>query len=226
MRAPFALAASIAASAFFASAAADTVWSTAPRTSRWSTEWSPDVPRAQAPSAASGIGSPRSTSCTPGEPRWVLSIGSWYAATIVAGPDAQGRCLVSYDGFGAGHDEWVGPERIAERQPSAAAPPSGSDRNQGPRNDSAGGVPAGTYQCYTFDVGQLNYAYTDIVVTAADAYAVGAQHGIYRLADGALSFTGPLANARGRYAVKRGRPVIDLIFDGDSRSSMSCTKSR
>jgi len=89
---------------------------------------------------------------------------------------------------------------------------------------NSGTVPAGKYACYTFDAGQLNYTYTDVLIRNTIDYAVGEKQGTYTVAaDGALHFTGTLANAKGRFSIKNGgKAQIDLIFNGDSRSSMAC----
>lgn len=227
MRALSAIAAFLAASACILPASADQVWSSSPTTSRWSDNLSLPAQPVAPPSVGSGPKGGRG--CPAGAPRWVLYVGSWYAAKIVGGPDAQGRCRVSYDGFGSSYDEWVGPERMADKQPGGApaerpAGRSGADSGGG----QGGGVPAGKYSCYTFDAGQLNYAYTDVVIQPGGGYSVGAKGGAYRLdAGGGLSFTGPLSNARGRYALKSGgKPNIDLIFNNDPRSSMTCPRSQ
>ncbi|MEK7947343.1 hypothetical protein WKR98_21540 [Pigmentiphaga sp. YJ18] len=91
----------------------------------------------------------------------------------------------------------------------------------------AADIAPGKYTCYTFDAGQLNYAYTDVVVQKSGQYAVGAKGGSYQLKDGRVSFTGPLSNATGRYAVKQtGVPQLDLVFNGDNRASMTCPRGR
>lgn len=161
--------------------------------------------------------------CVKGRAVSVLYAGAWYPARVLDGPDHMGTCLVSYDGYGSNWDEWVN----AARMRPAAGQPTAAAQVQPPAGKAPGTVPAGKYSCYTFDNGQLNYAYTDVHIRADGRYAVGDKGGRYTLSEGgALRFTGNLANATGRFAVKTGgKPQIDLVFDGDARASMSCAKA-
>lgn len=109
------------------------------------------------------------------------------------------------------------PAPVQAPAPAQSAPPPAQ----------AADIAPGKYTCYTFDAGQLNYAYTDVVVQKSGQYAVGAKGGSYQLKDGRVSFTGPLSNASGRYAVKQtGVPQLDLVFNGDNRASMTCPRGR
>lgn len=157
--------------------------------------------------------------CAHGRTVEVLSAGKWYAAKVLDGPDRLGTCLVSYDGFASHFDEWV---NVSRMRPASGAASSGG-QPQTPLQ-----VPPGTYSCYTFDSGQLNYTYTDVQILDSGRYAVGGKGGTYSLAaGGAMRFAGHLANATGRFSVRAtGVPQIDLVFDGDARASMSCSKSR
>ncbi len=168
--------------------------------------------------------------CIPGAAVSVLSAGQWYPARVLQGPDASGTCLVSYDGYGSNWDEWVNARRMKAAAGGAQrpAPAAGQGRAAAPSAPAtAASVPPGKYSCYTFDNGQLNYSYTDVVIEAGGRYAVGKQAGSYTLASGgALRFTGPMANASGKFSIKsNGKPQIDLVFNGDARASMSCPKS-
>lgn len=114
--------------------------------------------------------------------------------------------------------EW-GPGDVAQRnqpKPASVQPAAGG----------AQPVPAGKYACYTFDNGQLNDAYTDVVIQPGGRYSVGTSSGTYAIAaGGAMTFTGTMANAKGRFAIKSsGKPQIDLVFDGDARASMVCSR--
>lgn len=174
-----------------------------------------------------------SPSCIAGQAVSVLYAGQWYPAKVLKGPDAIGTCLVSYDGFGSNWDEWVKASRMRPASAKAAADPGrGSQAAAAPaaaQPTAAGAqpVPAGKYSCYTFDNGQLNYAFTDVVIQPGGRYSVGTSAGIFTVgAGGALSFTGTMANAKGRFAIKSsGKPQIDLVFDGDRRASMSCPRA-
>ncbi|QDX81659.1 hypothetical protein B9N43_10580 [Denitratisoma sp. DHT3] len=173
------------------------------------------LPRASDASAAG---------CQPGKAVSVRYAGTWYPAKVLRGPDKTGTCLVSYDGFGSNWDEWVGADRMRPATQSATAPAKSMPESAGFSTDT---VPPGKYACYTFDSGQLNYAYTDIVIEPGNRYAVGGKSGSYSLSgNGTLGFTGPMANAHGRFSLKSGgKPQIDLVFNGDARSSMTCPRT-
>lgn len=174
--------------------------------------------------------------CVAGQAVSVLYAGHWYPAKVLRGPDNMGTCLVSYDGFGSNWDEWVKGSRMRAAGVAAnavsQAPGDAGRANQpvpAPLQPAAGGarsVPAGKYSCYTFDNGQLNYAYTDVVIQPGGRYAVGKSSGTFALgAGGAMTFTGTMANAKGKFAIKSsGKPQIDLVFDGDARASMACPR--
>ncbi|HTN65582.1 MAG TPA: hypothetical protein VL051_05275, partial [Burkholderiaceae bacterium] len=58
-------------------------------------------------------------------------------------------------------------------------------------------------------------------------YAVGSNGGNYTVSSaGTLSFIGALSNASGKFSIKTGgKPQIDLVFNGDTRASMTCPKT-
>lgn len=172
-----------------------------------------------------------SSLCVKGRPISVLYGGEWYPAKVLDGPDRMGTCLVSYDGYGSNWDEWVNAARMrpasGEQASSRTTTPTASTTSSSAASGS-GAVPPGKYSCYTYDNGQLNYTYTDVVIQAGGRYAVGNDRGNYTLSDdGAMRFTGTMANATGKFSVKNGgKPQIDLVFNGDARASMSCPKGR
>ncbi len=180
---------------------------------------------------SAGTASPASTLCAKGRAVNVLYGGQWYPAKVVDGPDNMGSCLVSYDGYGSNWDEWVNAARMrpggGKRAATSTARPDTSTPPP-PAADGASAIPPGKYSCYTFDNGQLNYTYTDVVIQPGGRYAVGNDSGSYTLSDGgAMRFTGTMANATGKFSVKNGgKPQIDLVFNGDARASMSCPKGR
>jgi hypothetical protein len=91
-----------------------------------------------------------------------------------------------------------------------------------------GTLPLGRYACYTFDAGQLNYTYTDLVIQSATRYSVGSAKGSYQHAvDGSLIFKGgPLKDVAGSYSRKDNDSVeIKLVFYNTTRASMSCSQS-
>lgn len=163
-------------------------------------------------------------------------------ATSLAGAGGPGQCPPELDGkvneaLRSMEDAWrravrneLGVELPATAAVAGKADAAGKRAASPPPPPPASAgraVPPGKYACYTFDAGQLNYAYTDILVAAGGRYSVGRQGGAYTLADdGTLRFSGPLANAGGRFAIKNsGKPQIDLVFNGDRRASMACMKS-
>lgn len=174
--------------------------------------------------------------CIAGQAVSVLYAGQWYPAKVLKGPDGMGTCLVSYDGFGSNWDEWVTGSRMRPAATSATKPATSDPRrgNQAaaapapvqPPPAGVQAVPAGRYSCYTFDNGQLNYAFTDVVIQPGGRYSVGTSAGTFTVgAGGAMAFTGTMANAKGRFAIKSsGKPQIDLVFDGDARASMACSR--
>lgn len=180
--------------------------------------------------------------CVPGRAVSVSSNGVWYAGRVVEGPDKMGTCLVSYDGFPRNYDEWVNPKRLRPAAPATGGKPSaGAQARQEQRARAQassqaaqagaagkGGVQPGRYSCYTFDAGQLNYAFVDVVVEGPGRYAVGNARGSYTIdGAGAMRFTGTLSNATGKYSIRSGgKPQILLVFNGDNRASMSCGISR
>lgn len=184
------------------------------------------APRAEAGTPSVGL-------CEKGRAVSVLSAGTWYSAKVLDGPGRMGTCLVSYDGYGSNWDEWVNLDRIKPAAGRSAAATSRTAPKRAAATDVKsttvvpGVVPAGKYSCYTFDNGLLNYAYTDILVKANGRYAVGNQEGRYSMSEGGtLRFTGPMANASGKFSLKNGgKPQIDLVFNKDARASMSCPKS-
>lgn len=178
-------------------------------------------PQSSPAPAAPGIPSPATGLCAKGRAVSVLYAGEWYPAKVLDGPDRMGTCLVSYDGFGSNWDEWVSAKRM--RAAAASPAPATATRPQA----TPATVPPGKYSCYTFDNGALNYTYTDVQILDARRYAVGAKSGTYTLSQGgAMRFTGTMANATGTFSVKAtGKPQIDLVFNGDARASMACSKA-
>ncbi|CAH2032694.1 hypothetical protein [Trichlorobacter ammonificans] len=162
--------------------------------------------------------------CSAGSPVEILSGGKWYPGSVRQGPDTLDTCLVSYDGYGPNWDEWVKLNRLRPRAAGSAV--SGKQEETAPAQ--AGALPPGRYACYTFDAGQLNYTYTDIIIQSATRYAVGKAEGSYeRAAAGSIIFKGgPLKDATGSYAPKsNGAVEIKLVFSNDTRASMSCSRA-
>ncbi len=180
---------------------------------------------------ARAAAAPTSALCVKGRAVSVLYGGQWYPAKVLDGPDNMGSCLVSYDGYGSNWDEWVNAARMRPGGGKEAAAPTArpdTSTTPPPAADGTSAIPPGKYSCYTFDNGQLNYTYTDVVIQPGGRYAVGNDRGSYTLSDGgAMRFSGTMANATGKFSVKNGgKPQIDLVFNGDARASMSCPKGR
>jgi hypothetical protein len=153
----------------------------------------------------------------------VLSGGKWYPAKILDGPDKMGTCLVTYDGYGSHFDEWVNVQRIRARSTGTNASVQAAPKARA----NADSVRTGKYACYTFDGGQLNYTYTDVIIEPHNRYSInGGKGGSYTIApDGSMTFTGPLSNASGRHSIRNtGKAQIDLVFNRDARASMSCAE--
>ncbi len=73
----------------------------------WSSDWDEWVTKTRLrPLSAGGV-----TGCPSGllEIEWN---GSWYRGHVLEGPDADGRCLITYEGWESRWDEWVGAERL------------------------------------------------------------------------------------------------------------------
>lgn len=235
----------VAANPALAAQAQTQQWAEPARTEQWSA--SPGALSSATPYSATQAASDNrpkaepSAACARNAKVEVLYAGKWYPAKILDGPDRMGTCLVSYDGYGSNWDEWVNQSRIrSPGQQAAETPrPSGqqaaaTSRPGATKPDSSattasaaqGKLPTGTYSCYTYDSGQMNYTYTDIVIRGDGRYAVGSKEGRYTLAqNGAMTFTGPLSNAKGTLA-KTAKPQINLVFNGDAWSSMACSRAQ
>lgn len=173
------------------------------------------------PPAGNGSGNSNNPLCVVGASVSILYAGSWYPGKVLAGPDSMNTCKVSYDGYGSSWDEWVSAARL--RAPSGTTETPGSNGNTSGDQTQAR---VATYNCYTFDYGQVNYTYTDVVISAGGRYAVGSSSGTYTLsADGAMTFTGTLSNASGYYSIKNtGKAQIDLRFPNTNQVDMSCAQ--
>jgi hypothetical protein len=71
-----------------------------------------EPPAAQAPPAVEAA---PAAACAIGSQIDVLWNDSWYASTIIAGPNAEGQCQIHYDGWESSWDEWVGADRMRPR---------------------------------------------------------------------------------------------------------------
>lgn len=65
--------------------------------------------------------------CRPGTAVEIRYGGQWYPGKVKQGPDAEGRCYVSYDGYGDVWDSWMAPADLRlPGAPAAAAPAAAS----------------------------------------------------------------------------------------------------
>ena len=61
--------------------------------------------------------------CRPGAAVEIRYGGQWFPGKVKDGPDAEGRCFVSYDGYGDVWDSWMAPADLRlPGAPAAAAP--------------------------------------------------------------------------------------------------------
>ncbi len=162
--------------------------------------------------------------CVAGKRVEILYADKWYPGVVQKGPDQMGTCLVAYDGYGSNWDEWVSLQRL--RTSASANNSTTSNRKPSPSPvTSPTRIPNGLYNCYTFDNGQLNYTYTDIVIESDTRYSTGPAGGTYKLQpSGSISFTGTLSDTNGTFSIKNsGKAEIGLIFNNDALASMICT---
>lgn len=61
--------------------------------------------------------------CPTGKPVEIEWNGGQFPGMVLDGPDAQGNCLVSYDGYDETWNEWVSVERLANLDVAGTAPP-------------------------------------------------------------------------------------------------------
>ncbi|MCB9948618.1 MAG: hypothetical protein H6842_12490 [Rhodospirillaceae bacterium] len=54
--------------------------------------------------------------CTVGAVVQIEWNGSWYPGRVLEGPQADGTCYITYDGYDSGWDEWVAPSRLRPGQ--------------------------------------------------------------------------------------------------------------
>jgi hypothetical protein len=84
----------------------------------WDETWNEWV----APSRLANIPTPvapAAATCTIGASRQIEWNGSMWAGTILDGPNAAGECYVTYDGWDATWDEWVGQDRLPAAEVAA-----------------------------------------------------------------------------------------------------------
>ncbi len=153
--------------------------------------------------------------CQQGQPVKSFFMGTWYAAKVLQGPDQEGNCQISYDGYGTNWHEWAPIDRLL---------PAELPRN----TPGATHIPAGKYPCYTLDAGLLNYTYSDIIIEPGNRYVFDKQHGTYQMKpDGFVTFSAPMAQVRAKVSVSDGGvTALDLFFNNRAISDMSCTKGR
>lgn len=50
--------------------------------------------------------------CSPGRSVRIEWRGQWYDGWVLEGPQSDGRCYITYDGYDSSWDEWVTPDRL------------------------------------------------------------------------------------------------------------------
>ena len=74
----------------------------------WDASWNEWVtPDRLRPVAIAGV-----PGCPIGVPLEIEWNGSWWDGSVLQGPNLQGHCLVTYEGWDASWNEWVAPERL------------------------------------------------------------------------------------------------------------------
>jgi hypothetical protein len=166
--------------------------------------------------------------CTPGARHNILWNGTWYAGIVKAAPDASGKCLIGYDGYGANWDERVGPDRLAPpgQKRAAAAPalalaPAPAAAGPASAVRSPAGPKLGKYHCVFFVNGGLTTT-PGFTLKAGGAYGHDTGGGgtvRYDQASGVLDFVGgPLAGQAGKVEPK----VVRIFNERRSRTVMDC----
>ena len=74
------------------------------------------------PAIALVIAAAPAQACPTGKPVEIEWNGGQYAGMVLDGPDGQGNCLVSYDGYDASWNEWVGRDRMSLPAPPVSCP--------------------------------------------------------------------------------------------------------
>ncbi len=54
--------------------------------------------------------------CSPGSAVEIEWSGSWYPGRVLDGPQTDGSCYITYDGYSSSWDEWVAPARLRPLQ--------------------------------------------------------------------------------------------------------------
>ncbi len=58
------------------------------------------------------VAAPAGASCPIGASLEIQWNGDWWDGSVLEGPDAQGHCFVTYEGWDASWNEWVAPDRL------------------------------------------------------------------------------------------------------------------
>jgi len=109
------------------------------------------------PSApASGPAATSGSLCRKGaklEGQWGIS---WYAVTVLEGPNDLGQCLISYDGYGREWDGWISVDLLRPKGGPGLTRPVNPVADAPAGQSNAGGkAPDGDYRCHKISSGQL-----------------------------------------------------------------------
>lgn len=108
------------------------------------------------PASASGPSAAPGSLCRKGaklEGQWGIS---WYAVTVLEGPNDLGQCLISYDGYGREWDGWISVDLLRPKGGPGVTRPVNpvADAPAGQAN-TGGKAPDGDYRCHKISSGQL-----------------------------------------------------------------------
>ena len=78
----------------------------------WDASWNEWV----AQSRISGAVPPAGVTCPIGAALEIEWNGTWWDGSVLEGPDGQGHCLVTYEGWDASWNEWVAQDRLRNAQ--------------------------------------------------------------------------------------------------------------
>ena len=139
-------------------------------------------------------------SCTPDaklEGQWGIS---WYEVTVLAAEDANGKCLVRFDGYGSEWDMPISTTQLRPRgsgpvtrpdNPVAAAPPAGATAATADAT-----APDGTYACHKISPGGQLISIGTLVISGGQGEVAGMPD------DWTVSFIAPRGrNDRGELVV-------------------------
>lgn len=76
----------------------------------WDESWNEWVGQDRLP--VNEVAAPVPVGCRVGAELEIMWNGDWWAGTVLEGPDANGQCFVTYEGWDASWNEWVAVDRM------------------------------------------------------------------------------------------------------------------